>query len=652
MTTIDPRAPHVLSDRKRLWAFWLGCVVVTAGVLLHVPMYLMGANIGYQLAGMPMDLGMTIGMLIIPLGCALAGWGLLPRRGHAPNKAHGHDHHTVEVTPPEDAPLSMAHWGLMVTLVVALIIDIMKPASLGFVVPGMIKEYGVSKAMVAWLPFAALTGTVTGSIIWGILADIFGRRASILLSAVMFVGTSICGAMPSFGWNVGMCFLMGAAAGGLLPVAYALLAEIMPTRHRGWSLVLVGGIGAVGGYFAASACSAWLQPEWGWRVMWFLNLPTGLALIALSGAIPESAKFLMTIGRIDAAQAIMKRFGSVVRERDETPTEAADHHHHVLTAPPVERRYAGMTTALSIGAVAWGLVNFGLLLWLPAELVAKGYSMGVSSQLLAKSALIAFPTVFVCAFLYSRWSTKWSLVGTIVVSAIGVAGVLTIQDGASPILPVAMAEASIARADAQGLFQVEDEDLAVADLAGVGGARQGLADGSQIGRHGDLQLDLRQQLHLVFGPAIDLGLALLPAIAAHLGDGQARGAGVGDRFKHRVEAARLDDGDDHLHGGFPISARTGRIRRASAYVQIAIRRMNPFRRKGARFRRLPSARRTRLQHRARTPGPGRAEPRGLTAKVCLTASIRITPAKRRPQAGADLFEALGGPAAMAPTGGT
>jgi hypothetical protein len=160
--------------------------------------------------------------------------------------------------------------------------------------------------------------------------------------------------------------------------------------------------------------------------MWFLNLPTGLILIALSGAIPESAKFLMTIGRMDAAHAIMKRFGSVVRERTETP---ADEHHHVLTAPPIERRYAGMTAALSIAAVAWGLVNFGLLLWLPAELVAEGHSVGVSSQLLAKSALIAFPTVFVCAFLYSRWSTKWSMAATIAVSALGVAGVFTLGRG-------------------------------------------------------------------------------------------------------------------------------------------------------------------------------------------------------------------------------
>ena len=186
----------------------------------------------------------------------------------------------------------------MVVLTVALVIDVMKPASLGFVVPGMIAEYGVSAATVAWLPFAALSGTVVGSVVWGWLADLYGRRASILLSAVMFVGTSICGAMPSLWWNIGMCFLMGAAAGGMLPVTYALLAETMPSKQRGWALVLVGGLGAVGGYLAASALSAWLQPIFSWRILWFLNLPTGLVLILLNAFIPESPKFLLARGRV------------------------------------------------------------------------------------------------------------------------------------------------------------------------------------------------------------------------------------------------------------------------------------------------------------------------------------------------------------------
>ena len=129
------------------------------------------------------------------------------------------------------------------------------------------------------------------------IADIYGHKATILLSAVMFIGTSVCGTMPSLAWNVGMCFMMGVAAGGMLPVTYALLAEMMPNKHRGWSLVLVGGLGAVGGYFAASGCSALLQPIFGWRILWLLNLPTGLVLVLLSGFIPESAKFLIARGR-------------------------------------------------------------------------------------------------------------------------------------------------------------------------------------------------------------------------------------------------------------------------------------------------------------------------------------------------------------------
>ena len=47
------------------------------------------------------------------------------------------------------------------------------------------------------------------------------------------------------------------------------------------------GLGAVGGYFAASGFSALLQPVFGWRILWLLNLPTGLSLVLLGALIPE-----------------------------------------------------------------------------------------------------------------------------------------------------------------------------------------------------------------------------------------------------------------------------------------------------------------------------------------------------------------------------
>lgn len=426
-------APGVLDDRRGVWAFWLGCAVVTAGVILHLPMYWMARGMGFRLAGMPMDPGMLIGMGLIVAGVAVAGYGLLP-------KAPPHlSEVKVSVTPPEDAPLTRAHWVAMAVLVVALVIDVMKPASLGFVVPGMRQEYGIDKAHVALLPFVALCGTAVGSFVWGWLADLYGRRASILLSSVMFVGTAICGAMPSFGWNVFMCFMMGAAAGGMLPVTYALLAEIMPSRHRGWSLVLVGGLGAIGGYLAASGFSELLQPYFGWRILWFLNLPTGLILIFLNGFIPESAKFLLAMGRREQAHATMRRFGSTVHEvHEDDPAPEPVH----LPLPPAGGRYVGKTLALTVAALSWGLINFGLLLWLPAELVSRGYSVALSSKLLSQAALIAVPTVFLATLMYSRWSTKWALASMVVVTGLGLVGVLQLElqpgPAAIPVLPVAL----------------------------------------------------------------------------------------------------------------------------------------------------------------------------------------------------------------------
>jgi MFS transporter, putative metabolite:H+ symporter len=424
----------MFAERRDGVAFWLGSAVVAVGVLLHLPMFWMARGMGFMLAGMPMDTGMLWGMALIVAGICLAGYGLLPK--HAVEAA---THEAI--APPENAPLTRAHWLLMVVLAVALIIDIMKPASLGFVTPGMRVEYGVGAATVALLPFSALVGTVVGSFVWGALADLYGRRAAILLSSVMYIGTSICGAMPSLWWNLVMCLLMGAAAGGMLPVTYALLAEIMPTRHRGWSLVLVGGVGAVGGYLASSVLSALLQPFFGWRIMWFLNFPTGLILIALSPLIPESARFLQQMGRVAEARIILARFGAVITAVPDRDDVYDDKDHTPL--PPNVPGYVGTTIALTLAALAWGFVNFGVLLWLPGSLVAEGRSMGLASAIIAKSTLFAAPAVVAVAYLYSVWSTKWSLVTMIAITTLGLLAVLLrgtdfLPILSNPIVPLAL----------------------------------------------------------------------------------------------------------------------------------------------------------------------------------------------------------------------
>lgn len=394
--------------------FWVSTAAMVAGVLAHIPMYLMGSHMHYRLVGMPVDNMMLFGMFLILGGLAGAIWGLTPPKREL-LAAVRHEDAPFSLVTADNAPLTPAHWKLFAVLMVALIVDIMKPATLGFVVPGMSDEYGISRQTASLLALSALTGTAVGSVLWGMIADALGRRCGILISSLMFIGTSICGAMPSFEWNLFMCFLMGASAGGLLPIAFTLMAETVPSRHRGWMLVALGGVGTTAGYLAASLCAAWLEPDYSWRILWFLNLPTGLALIALNRFLPESPRFLMHIGRNQEARQVLADYGVAVVDADPAQVAAVTQGQGGLRTV-LRKPFSALTCALIMCGLSWGLVNFGFLLWLPSNLRAMQLS-GSPDGLLAKAAFLALPGVLFVTWLYHRWSTFKSLVLFVLITA-------------------------------------------------------------------------------------------------------------------------------------------------------------------------------------------------------------------------------------------
>lgn len=403
-------APQRSSTFGNPVAFWIGAAAVTVGVVLHLPMYFASRSMAFRMAGMPLDTAMLVGMALILVGLVVTVWGLVPRDHAPPGEPDTH----IRIQALDEVPIRSAHIALMLVMAAAVTIDVMKPATLSFVLPGMAREYGLKSPLnprgtipAALLPLAGITGTVLGSFLWGWLGDRLGRRASILMAAMTFIATSICGSMPSFALNMVMCFVMGLGVGGMLPIMFTIMAEIIPPRHRGWLLVLIGG-DVAGAYIATSWLAAVLVPSMSWRILWLIGFPTGLLLILLNRWIPESPRFLLAHGRTEQAAAIMRRYGArIVREPESRDADARVGSSLAQLFRPPFLRAAILVVLLGLGI---GLVSFGFQLWIPSNLQKLGFGEAAANRLLRNSALMGFPLNFLVAWLYGFWSSKRTLI--------------------------------------------------------------------------------------------------------------------------------------------------------------------------------------------------------------------------------------------------
>jgi len=411
-------------------AFWFGVIAVTLGVIAHIPMYMMGQSTGYRLVGMPMDIPMTLGMFAIIIGLIASFYGLYPDKRSTPASTSSAS--KIRVKALDDAKIGAAHITLLFAMAVAVTIDIMKPTALAFVMPGMAVEYGLKSPLnptgtipVVYVALSGITGTVLGSFMWGDIGDRIGRRASILFAGIVFIGTSICGAMPDFFWNLGMCFLMGIGVGGMLPICYALLAETIPARHRSWLMILIGA-DIAGAYILTSWLAAELVPTYSWRILWLIGLPTGVLFIMLNRWIPESPRFLLAQGRDAEAQAIMERYGAVITEEEapprlETPLEEKAGWRHLFN-----RELWGLTLAICCLSIGSGLVLFGFNLWIPTNLRKLGFTE--ADAILRNAALIGLPMTFLVAWMYGFWSSKKTIIVLSCLTAAALFGFAAFQE--------------------------------------------------------------------------------------------------------------------------------------------------------------------------------------------------------------------------------
>ncbi|ANP51436.1 putative MFS transporter [Streptomyces griseochromogenes] len=411
-------------------AFWAGAAACTIGVLLHLPMYFSARGMGYHMAGMKPDAAMITGMALIGAGLLAALYGVVPRGSGAIRAAGSR----ITVRTLDDAPITRRHVALVLIMALAVTIDVMKPTALSFVAPGVAQEYGLKSPAnphghipVSWLPLCGITGTVVGSLVWGWLGDRIGRRASIIVAGMLFVTTSICGAMPGFTWNLVMCFVMGMGAGGMLPITFTLMAETIPARHRGWLMVLIGG-DIAGAYVITSWLAARLTPTYSWRILWLIGLPTGLLFLALNRWIPESPRYLLATGRREQAEEVLRRYGGtaeVADPQEDTARRVVDRGGWLML---LRGRLLGPTVAITVLGIGVGLMTYGFQLWVPTNLQHLGYSSVNSDYVIRNAAILGLPLTVLCAWMYGAWGSRRTIVTVTAVTGLTLVGFVIAGD--------------------------------------------------------------------------------------------------------------------------------------------------------------------------------------------------------------------------------
>src|SRR5262245_14384211 len=95
-----------------------GTPAATIGVILHLPMYISGHEMGYRLVGMPMDTSMQVGMALILVGLVASLYGLYPRSAEATAGLVSR----IRVRALDEAPIRAAHVALLAVMAIAVTI--------------------------------------------------------------------------------------------------------------------------------------------------------------------------------------------------------------------------------------------------------------------------------------------------------------------------------------------------------------------------------------------------------------------------------------------------------------------------------------------------------------------------------------------------
>ncbi len=173
--------------------------------------------------------------------------------------------------------------------------------------------YALSPRPLAWLLSSVYVGAVIGAPLLGWMADRCGVRRTLMVTLLWLGFTaSLAAASANPQWLTIFRFLSGVALGAYPPLMIAYLTSIAPPRYRGLVIFWVCGAAYLAPPAAVFAIR-WLTPVHpfgieGWRWPFAMAGVAALVVGVVFSRIPESARWLLAMGRDEAAEEVCSRF--------------------------------------------------------------------------------------------------------------------------------------------------------------------------------------------------------------------------------------------------------------------------------------------------------------------------------------------------------
>ena len=172
-------------------------------------------------------------------------------------------------------------WIIAISVILPTLMEIVDTTIVNVSLPHIRGGLSVSIDESTWVLTSYMVSNAIIIPITGWLAIKFGRKRYLIFSILAFTSFSfICGYAPSFLLLVAARFMQGMAGGALQPISQAILLESFPKEQRGMAMAVFG-MGVVVGPILGPVLGGWITDNWGWRWIFFINIPIGFLSIFL-----------------------------------------------------------------------------------------------------------------------------------------------------------------------------------------------------------------------------------------------------------------------------------------------------------------------------------------------------------------------------------